>query len=86
MYEEVIKHFCMYIYSWLRHYATSWKVTGLIADEIIEFFSYPNPSSHTFALGSAQLLTKMSTRNLPVGKWRLVRKADNLIAICEPIV
>jgi hypothetical protein len=28
----------------------------------------------------------MSTRNLPGGKRRPARKADNLIAICEPIV
>jgi hypothetical protein len=38
------------------------------------------------ALGSTQPLTEMSTRNLPGGKKRPVRKADNLIAICEPIV
>jgi hypothetical protein len=37
------------------------------------------------ALGSTQLLTEMSTRNLPVGKGRPARKADNLTAICEPI-
>jgi hypothetical protein len=42
------------------------------------------------ALGSTQPLTEMSTRNLPGGggggKWRPARKADNLTAICEPIV
>jgi hypothetical protein len=38
------------------------------------------------ALGSTQLLTEMSTRNLPGGKGRPARKADNLTAICEPIV
>jgi hypothetical protein len=38
------------------------------------------------ALGSAQPLTEMSTRNLPGGKGRLGRKADNLTAVCEPIV
>jgi hypothetical protein len=40
-------------------------------------------------LGSTQPLTEMSTRNLPGGGggegWP-VRKADNLTAICEPIV
>jgi hypothetical protein len=36
------------------------------------------------ALGSAQPLTKMSTWNLPGGKGRPARKADNLTAICEP--
>jgi hypothetical protein len=37
-------------------------------------------------LGSTQPLTEMSTRNLPVGKGWLARKADNLTAICEPTV
>jgi hypothetical protein len=43
-------------------------------------------SSRTMALVSTQPLTKMSTRNLPGGKKRLVRRADNLAAICEPNV
>jgi hypothetical protein len=38
------------------------------------------------ALGSTQPLTEMSTRNLPGGKGLSERKADNLTAICEPIV
>jgi hypothetical protein len=38
------------------------------------------------ALGSTQLLTEMSTRNLSGGKGRPARKADNLIAICDPII
>jgi hypothetical protein len=38
------------------------------------------------ALGSAQPLTEMGTRNLSGGKGRLALKADNLTAICEPIV
>jgi hypothetical protein len=37
------------------------------------------------ALGSAQPLTEMSTRNLPGGKGRPERKADNLTGICESI-
>jgi hypothetical protein len=37
------------------------------------------------ALGSTQPLTEMSTRNIPVGKGRPARKADNLTANCEPI-
>jgi hypothetical protein len=72
--------------SW-RHYATSLKVAGSIPDELIEFiFSWPNPSSRPVALGSTQPLTEMSTRNFPGGKGRPARKADNLTAICEPIV
>jgi hypothetical protein len=35
------------------------------------------------ALGSTQPLTEMSTGNLPGGKGR---QADNLTAMCEPIV
>jgi hypothetical protein len=38
------------------------------------------------ALGSTQPLTEISTRNLPGGEGRPARKADNLTAICEPIV
>jgi hypothetical protein len=38
------------------------------------------------SLGSTQPLTEMSTRNLPGGKGRSAREADNLTAICEPIV
>jgi hypothetical protein len=50
------------------------------------FFNLPNSSSSTMALGSTQPLTKMSTRNTPGVKGRPARKADNLTAICEPIV
>jgi hypothetical protein len=38
------------------------------------------------ALGLTHLLTETSTRNLPGGNARLVREADNLVAICELIV
>jgi hypothetical protein len=64
----------LYGFAWLRHYATGRKVAGSIPDEVIGFFNWPNPSSRTVALGSAQSLTEMSA------------KADNLTAICEPIV
>jgi hypothetical protein len=50
------------------------------------FFNLPNLSSCTMALGSTQPLTEMSTRNIPGGKGRPARKADNLTAIYEPIV
>jgi hypothetical protein len=68
----------------LRHYAASRKVAGSIPDEVIGFFNWP--SSHTMALGLTQPLTEMSTRNLPGGKRRPALGADNLTAICEPIV
>jgi hypothetical protein len=35
---------------------------------------------------STQPLTEMSTKKIPGGKGRPVRKADNLTAICQPIV
>jgi hypothetical protein len=38
------------------------------------------------ALGSTQPLTEMNARNFPGDKGRPVREADNLTAICEPIV
>jgi hypothetical protein len=72
-------------YSCLRHYATSRKVAGSSSDEV-DFFNWPNSSSRTMALGSTQPLTQMSTRNLPGGKGRPARKADNLTAICVPTV
>jgi hypothetical protein len=64
------------------------KIAGSIPNEVIGFFSLPSPCSRTMALGSTQPLTKMSNRNLPEGVkggWP-VRKADNLTAICEPVV
>jgi hypothetical protein len=42
--------------------------------------------NRTMVLGSTQPLIEISTRNVPGGKWRPARKADNLTAICEPIV
>jgi hypothetical protein len=56
-----------------------------VLDEV-DFFNLPNPSSRTMALGTTQPLTKMSTRNLPAGKKRPARRADNLAAIYEPNV
>jgi hypothetical protein len=71
--------------NWLRHCATSRKVVGSTADEVIALWNLPDPSSRTMALGSTQPLTDMSTRNLPVGNGRPPVKADYLTAICEPI-
>jgi hypothetical protein len=48
----------------------------------VDFFSLPNPSSRTKALGSTQPLTEMNTRNFPGGKKRPACGADNLAAIC----
>jgi hypothetical protein len=38
------------------------------------------------ALGSTETLTLTSTRNLPGGTRRPALKADDLTAICEPII
>ena len=44
-----------------RHCGTNRQVTSSIPDGIIEIFQRHNPSGHTMALGSTQLLTEMST-------------------------
>jgi hypothetical protein len=51
----------------------------------VDLFDLPNPSSRTMALGLTQLLTEMSTSNLPGGKKRPAHRADNLAAIRELI-
>jgi hypothetical protein len=70
----------------MRLYVTSWKVASSIPDEVIGFFNRLNSSSHTVVLGSTQPLTEMSTRNIPGGEKRPALTADNLTAVCEPIV
>jgi hypothetical protein len=67
-------------------YPTLRKFAGSIPEEVIGFFNLPNPSSRSMALGSTQPLTEMSIRNLPGGKGRPARKADQLAAMCESIV
>jgi hypothetical protein len=52
----------------------------------LSFYNLHNPSSRTMALGSTQPLKEMSTKNLPGAKGWPARKADNVTAICEPIV
>jgi hypothetical protein len=64
---------------------TSRKVASSNPDEAIGFFNWPNPSSRTMTLGSTQPLTEMSSRNIPGGKGRPAREADNL-TICETVV
>ena len=54
--------------SWLRHCATSQKVTSLIPDGAVGTSHWCNPSVCTMMiLGSFQLLTEMSTRNISLG-------------------
>jgi hypothetical protein len=59
---------------------------GSIPDDVIGLFNGSNPSNRTVALRSTPPLTEMGTMNLPGGKGRSARKADNLLAICEPVV
>ena len=47
--------------------ATSRKVAGSIPDGVTGFFHWHNPSGRTMALGSTQLLTELSTRNISYG-------------------
>jgi hypothetical protein len=61
-------------------------VAGSSPDKVDFLFNLPNLSSCTMALWSAELLTEMSTRNLPGVKRRPALKADSLTAICEPMV
>jgi hypothetical protein len=53
--------------------------------QFVEFFNLPNPSSRAMTLGSAQPLTKTSTRNLPGDKKRPACRAGNLAAMCKPM-
>jgi hypothetical protein len=52
----------------------------------LNFFNLPNTFSGTTALGFTQPPTEMSTRRYFWGKALPGCKADNLTAICEPIV
>jgi hypothetical protein len=56
-----------------------------VPDEV-DFFSLPNYFSRTMALWSTPPLTEMSTKNLPGGKERPARGADNFVTIYEPNV
>jgi hypothetical protein len=64
--------------SWLRHYATSRKVTGSSPNEV-DFFNLLNPSSHTMALGSTQSASNRNEYQESSwgGKVRLAHRADN---------
>jgi hypothetical protein len=53
--------------SWLRHCATSWKVTGSIPDGINGIFHWHNHSGRTIALGLTLPLTEMSTKDISWG-------------------
>jgi hypothetical protein len=67
-------------------YATNSKLAGSIPDGSIGIFKIPNQSSRTMALGSTLPLAVISIKKHSEGKGWPAFKADNLIAICEPIV
>jgi hypothetical protein len=69
----------------LSHYASSRKVAAPTPDAL-DVFNLLSPFSRTVTLRSTQPLTEMSTRDLPEGKRRPARKAENFTANCEPTV
>jgi hypothetical protein len=73
----------------VMRYATKRKVAGLIHNEVIEFFQFISFIQQHLAMGFTQSLTKVSTRGRKImllgSKFQPVRRADNLVGICEPI-
>jgi hypothetical protein len=70
----------------LRLSAASLKITGSVPDEVIAFFNVPNPSNCSMVLRSAEPLTEMCTWTVSRSKGLPVGQADNLTAICDPII
>jgi len=62
--ETVTYHAVLKFTEYSGHCATNRKATGLIPDSVIGIFHWHNTSGCTMALGSAQPLTEMSTRNI----------------------
>jgi hypothetical protein len=74
----------------LRRYATSLKVAGSIPDEVIDFFSIYIilPVALDPGVYSASNRNEYQEKKIMFlgSKVRPAREADNLTAICEPIV
>jgi hypothetical protein len=67
--------------------ATSRKVVGSIPDEVIRFFNWSKHSNHIWPCDQRSLWQKLAPGIFPgVKRGRPARKADNLTAICEPII
>jgi hypothetical protein len=72
------------VVQWLRHCATSRKVTGSFPSGVTGFFSDIFTSDRNMALGSTQPLVKMSTRNISGGKGgRCVRPTTSPLPCAE---
>jgi hypothetical protein len=62
-----------------------------VTRRLVKIFKFIKSFRPQYALGFTQPLTGMSTKNIKIimflgSKVRLVRRADNLIVIYEPIV
>jgi hypothetical protein len=71
--------------SWLRHYATSQKVTGSSPDEV-DFLNYLILQAPLWPWGRLTFLQKWVPGIILWGKEWPARIADKLTAICEPTV
>jgi hypothetical protein len=75
---------------WLRHFATSRKVAGSRSDEVNDFFSTHLIIPAALGPGVYSASNRMSTRSRKImflgSRARPVRRADDLTAICVPIV
>jgi hypothetical protein len=73
--------------SWLKHYATNRRVAGSSLDEVIEFFQFTLSFQPQYGPGVYSASNRNECQKMFLGsRARPARKADNLIAICEPIV
>jgi hypothetical protein len=82
-----LSQFSKFTIRWLRNYARSRKVAGSNTDEVIGFFQLTSPFQPHYGPG----VNSASNRNeyqesSSVCKELPAPKADNLRAICEPIV
>ena len=63
---------------WLRHCATSRKISGSISNGVIGIFHWHNPSGSTIAFGLTQPLNRNEYQEYFLGVKVAVRRADNL--------